>query len=128
MEEIEYVEMYVDDMKAAKNGWQSWLRVAKRKLKQVQSIEVTLANRWELKSLEMSYNFFIDQMRKITSVYGELIDLAENCELDEEEFQSAMKVLKQLNNDLSKEYHKKSFSALNNKYIEGIKIAPVIEM
>lgn len=126
--EEEYVEMYVDDMKSAKNGWQAWLRVAKRKLKEVQSIEETLANRWELKSLEMSYNFFVKQMRQIVAVYGELIDLAENCELSEEDFQLAMKALQLLNNDLRKEYEKKSFRELNNKYIEGIKVAPIIEI
>ena len=126
MKKEEYVEMYIDDMKAAKESWQSWLRVAKRLLIRIQSIEETKTNRWELKSLEKSYGFFIDQMKKMVSIYGKLIDLAEDCELEESYFLDAMKELQRVNNDLKKEYNKKSFRQLNNEYVHGIKVAEVI--
>ena len=65
-------------------------------------------------------------MKKMVSIYGELIDLAEDCELEETDFIDAIKTLQSINNELKKEYNKKSFKELNNKYVHGIREAKII--
>lgn len=118
---IEYVEMHIDEMKAVKESWQNFLRMAKNNLRHLQCVEETKDNRWELKSLEMSYNFFIEQIKKIVSEYSQLINLGEDCDLEESDFVGAMKVIKRLNLELKREYAKKSFKELNIKYVEGLR-------
>ena len=122
--EENFVKMNIDEMKSAKEGWQTWLQVSKRLLKKIQNMDDV--NRWEIKSLEMSYNLFIDQMKKIVSIYGEMIDLAEFCDLEIKEFNDGMRKIRKANAELRKEYNRKTFRELNNKYIHGIKEAEVI--
>ena len=123
--ELNYNEMYVDDMKAAKEGWQTWLRVSKTILKKIQNFNETKINRWDLKSLETYYKFFIKQIEKTISIYSELIDLAELCELEEQFFIKKIKELKAVGKELKKEYYCKSFKELNNKYVHGIQEAEI---
>ncbi len=118
--------MNIDDMKSAKDGWQSWSRTARRILKRIQGIEVTKANRWELKSLEASYEFFIDEMDRIICIYSELINLAEDCELEPYVFKSAAKEMQIIGKGLRQESEKRNFRELNNKYVHGIKETEVI--
>lgn len=122
--EMDYVEMNIDDMKSAKEGWQTWIRVAKRILKKIQNMED--GNQWELKSLEKSYEFFIDEMQKIVLIYSELINLAEFCDLEETYFIKKVKELKSIGKKLKSEQDRKTFKELNNKYVHGIKEAEVI--
>lgn len=124
--EGKYIEMHIDDMKQAKMSWKKWLKTARGLLRKIQQIEETKANRWDLKSLEMSYSFFIDEMGKIVTVYSMLIDLAEDCELTQDDFLNAMKGVQLINNELRKEYNKKTFTELNNKYVHGIQEAIVL--
>lgn len=121
--EDKYVEMHVDEMKAVKDSWKRFLKMARNNLKHINNIEETKENRWELKSLEMSYTFFIDNIKQIISIYSELIDIAEYNELEEQDFLEAMKQVKLLNNDLHIEANKKSFKNLNIKYIESLRPA-----
>lgn len=122
--EMDYVEMNIDDMKSAKEGWQTWIRVAKRILKKIQNMED--GNQWELMSLEKSYEFFINEMQKIVSIYSEMIDLAEFCDLEESQFIKKVKELKSIGKKLKSEHTRKTFNELNNKYVHGIKEAEVI--
>ena len=71
----------------------------------------------------MNYRFFIDQISKIIKIYSELINLAEDCDLDEDDFLDAMKVVQKINKDIKTEYNKQSFKVLNIKYIEGLREA-----
>lgn len=124
--EEKYIEMHIDDMKSAKNRWQTWQGDAKRLLRKIQNMEETKSNRWELKSLEMSYSFFIEKMGKIISTYSKLINLAENCDLEEDYFLKTIKLIQRIHKELKQEYYKKSFTELNNKYVHEIKEAEVI--
>ena len=124
--EEKYIEMHIDEMKSAKNCWQTWQRDARRLLKKIQNIEETKLNRWELKSLEMSYSFFIEKIGEIISTYSKLINLAENCDLEEDYFLKTIKLVQCTHKELGQEYHKKSFTELNNRYIHGIKEAEAI--
>ena len=121
--EDKYVEMHIDEMKSVKDSWRRFFKMARNNLNHLKCIEETKENRWELKSLEMSYTFFIDQIKKIISIYSALINLAENDELEEEDFLDAMKAVKLLNNDLHVEANKKTFKQLNMKYIESLRVA-----
>lgn len=126
MEEVfeeKYVEMHIDEMKSVKDAWKRYFKMARNNLNHLKCVEETKENRWDLKSLEMSYSFFMDQIKKIISIYSELISLAEDCELDESDFKDAMKAVKLINRDLHVEANKKSFKALNMKYIEGLRPA-----
>ena len=121
--ENKYIEMHIDEMKSVKDSWKRFFKMAKNNLKHIQCIEETKENRWDLKSLEMSYTYFIDQIKKIISIYSELINLAENDQLEEDDFLEAMKAVKLLNNDLHVEANKKLFKNLNIKYIESLRPA-----
>ena len=112
--------MTVEEMISAKQAWKKYLTEAQSKLRVVQNIEETKENRWELKSLEMSYSYFVDQIRKIMKVYSILIKFAEQKDLDKEEFLAVMKTLQLANNDLKVEYNKKLFQELNEKYVEPL--------
>ena len=118
--------MHIDEMKSVKKSWKGYFKMAKNNLKHIQNIEETKENRWELKSLMMSYTYFIDQISKIVKIYSELISLAENCDLEESDFVDAMKVIQKLNIDLHIECNKKTFKTLNIKYIEGLRPATKI--
>lgn len=128
MKKEKYVEMNIDEMKAVKKSWCGYLDMARNNLKHIRCIEETKENRWELKSLEMNYTFFIDQIDKIVSIYGYLINKAEDCELHEEVFKKAMKYVQLINKDLHIEANKKSFKALNMKYVEGLREAKVVSV
>lgn len=112
--------MSIEDMKNAKTGWQRWQKVAKHILRDVQNMSETEKNRWELKSLEMSYIFFVEQISKIVSVYGKLINLAEFNELKKDDFALAMREVQRINKDLNKEQSKPVFILLNNKYVHNM--------
>jgi len=118
--------MSLEDMISSQSSWKTWLSVARKRLKKVQSIEETKENRWELKSLEASYAFFIDQMDMMVFIYAGMIDLAKNNELEQYVFDRAVKELQIINGELRKEYEKKFFKELNNKYLDGIREAQVI--
>jgi hypothetical protein len=121
-----YIEMYVDEMKSVKAKWKSYLTTAKANFNKLKTIEENKENRWELKSLEMSYKYFIAQIKNIVSVYSCLIDSAENCELEEDVFKDAMKAVQLINNDLHIEVNKKTFKQLNKKYIESSTITQIV--
>ena len=127
MEELDfedkYIEMHVDEMKSVKDSWKKYFKMVRNNLNHLKCIEETKENRWELKSLEMSYTFFIDNIKKIVSIYSSLINLAEDCELEEEDFLEAMIAVQLINKDLHIEANKKTFKQLNMKYIESLRPA-----
>lgn len=115
-----YVEMTLDEMKQVKEVWKGYFKTAKNNIKYIQTIEETKENRWELKTLEVEYSFFIDHIKKIVKIYAAMICDKESGDLEPEHFAMAMKVLQILNNELHEEFKKKSFKELNAKYIEGL--------
>ena len=114
------VLMSVQEMIEVKDVWKKYSKEAKNILEDIKNIEQTKENCWELKSLEMSYSYFIDQIRKIVRIYSALIQLKEEDDLNKEEFLLAMKALQIANNDLKVEYNKKSFKTFNEKYVESL--------
>lgn len=118
--------MSLEDMISSQSSWKKWINVARKTLNRVQNIEETKENRWELKSLESSYNFFIDKMDMIIFLYGGMINLKKENELEQYVFDRVIKELKILNGELHKELEKKLFKELNNKYVHGIREAQVI--
>lgn len=115
--------MTIDEMISAKESWKGFLKMAKNNLKRIRNIEETKENRWDLKSLEMSYTYFIDQMGKIVSLYSQLIILTQEDDMDEYTFEKVMLALQLINKNLHQECNKKSFKALNIKYIESLREA-----
>ena len=118
--------MSLEDMVSSQSSWKKWLNVARKNLNRVQQIEETKENRWELKCLEMYYTFFIDKMDMMVFIYGGMIDLAKQNELEQYVFDRVVKELKILNIELRKEYQKKTFKELNKKYVEGMREAKII--
>lgn len=118
--------MTIDEMISAKESWKRFLKMAKNNLKRIRSIEENKENRWDLKSLEMSYNYFIDQMGKIVSLYSQLVILAQENDMDEYTFKKVMLALQLINKNLHQECNKKSFKALNIKYIESLREAKTL--
>ena len=115
--------MTIDEMVAAKESWKRFFKIAKNNLKKIQYIEETRENCWELKSLEMSYTYFIDQINKIVGLYRELIIIAQEDEMNEYIFNKVMQALQLVNKNLHIEYNKKNFKALNVKYVEDLREA-----
>lgn len=128
MEDFEekYVEMHIDEMKSVKEAWKRYFKMARNNYNHLKCIVENKENRWELKSLEMSYSFIIDQIKKIVSTYSKLINLAEDCDLEESDFTDAMKQVKLINNTIHIEANKKTFKSLNVKYIESLRLAKTI--
>ena len=126
MEEVfeeKYVEMHIDEMKSVKDSWKRYFKMARNNLNRLKSVEETKENRWELKALEMYYTYFMNRIREIISIYSELINLAEDCELEESDFLDAMKEVQLINKDLHIEANKKKFKEFNIKYIENLRPA-----
>ena len=118
--------MSLEDMISSQSTWKKWQGVAQNLLKRIQNMEETKENRWELKSLEAYYSFFIDKMDMIVFLYGGMINLAKEDNLEQYVFDRVIKELKIINGELRKEKEKKSFKELNNKYIHGIREAQII--
>ena len=118
--------MSLEDMISSQSKWKTWLNVVRKRLKKVQAIELTRENLGEIKSLEASYTFFIDQIDMMVFIYAGMINLAKNDELEQYVFERAVKELKIINSELRKEYESRTFKDLNNKYFDGIKEAKVI--
>lgn len=126
MEEVieeKYVEMHIDEMKSVKDAWKKYFKMARNNFNHLKCVEETKENRWDLKGLEISYSFIMEQIRKIISIYSNLINLAEDCDLEESDFLDAMKEVQLINKELRNESNKKTFKALNSKYIEGLRPA-----
>ena len=115
----EYVEMNIDEMKEVKDTWKRNSKSIQRKLQQVEAIEETKQNRWDLVSLQKNYIFFLDTIKRIMGIYSELINLGEECELDEEYFIKRIKEVQRIHNDLHKEINRKEILALEAKYISN---------
>ncbi len=119
----EYVEMNIDEMKEVKDAWKRNSKTIQRKLKQVECIEETKENRWDLLSLQKNYIYFLDTIKRIMGIYSELINLGEMDELDEDYFVKRIKEVQRIHNDLHKEINSKSIQVLEIKYISGSKQA-----
>lgn len=109
VENIKYTEMYIDEMKAVKAKWKGYLREAKKNLSYLNNNEASYA-------LIMSYTYFLTQIKSIVNIYSSLINKAEDCNLEEEDFLKAMKTVKLINKGLHIEYNKKTFKQLNAIY------------
>ena len=120
------IEMTIEEMKQVKEVWKGYFKMAKNNLKHVQSIEETKENRWEIKTLEVEYAFFMDRIKNIVKIYSAMICDMENGDLEVEDFANAMKVLQELNNELHKELKKQTFKELNMKYVESLRPTKVI--
>lgn len=121
--EEKYIEMHIDEMKSVKDSWKRYFKMARNNLNRLKCVEETKENRWELKALEMYYTYFMNRIREIISIYSELINLAEDCELEESDFLDAMKEVQLINKDLHIEANKKKFKEFNIKYIENLRPA-----
>ena len=121
--ELDYVEMHVDEMKGVKDSWKRYFKMARNNFNHIKYIEETKENRWDLQALEMYYKFFMNRIKDIIEIYSQLIDLAENDELEEKDFIKSMKAVKLINKELHVEASKKTFKTLNMKYIEGLRPA-----
>lgn len=115
--EEKYVEMNIDEMKSVKEQLKIYSREFKDRLKQVYSINVTNENCWELLTLEKSYEYFINKLGKINSLYSQLINLGENDDLDERFFLKQIKEVQKIHTELRKEFVGKNFKSLEEKYI-----------
>lgn len=129
MEEIEedfesnYVEMTIDEMKGVKDTWKLWGKMIMSARRKVQNIEETKENRWDLKALECILDFDFDITKKIVKIYSELINLGEDCELDEEYFIKQMKKAQRLHKELQVENKKASTKRLFSEYIDDLREA-----
>lgn len=112
---MDYIEMNVDEMKKVKDTWQIHLKIFTRKIKHLSTIDAK-ENKWELKQLEMCYTFCLDKIKPIISIYTNLINLGENCELDEDYFIKKIKEVQRLHSDLRTEINRKSNRELAKKY------------
>lgn len=112
-----YVEMNIDEMKSVKEQLKIYFREFKDRLKQLNLINVTNENRWELLALEKSYEYFINEIRKINSIYSRLINLGENDDLDERFFLKQIKEVQKIHTELRKEFAGQNFKSLEEKYI-----------
>jgi len=112
----DYIEMNIDEMKQVKETWQIHLKIFIRRLRHVQNIEETKENRWELLQLAESLKLSIETIKKVMAIYSELINLGENCELDEDYFLSEMKEVQILHKSFKDENNKKSTKDLLKKY------------
>lgn len=110
-----YVEMNIDEMKEVKETWQIHLKLYVRKLRKLSNIEETKTNRCDIHQLEMNYTYCINTISDIISIYKELIDLAEMCELGEDYFTKKIKEVQRLHANFRLEANKKSIKDLANK-------------
>ena len=117
MKKHHYVEMNIDEMKEVKETWQIHLRLFARKIRKVKNIEETTENRYELKELEMNYTYCVNIISEIISIYKELIDLAENCDLDEDYFKKQIETVKRLHANFRIEANKKKYKISSRKIL-----------
>lgn len=110
-----YVEMNIDEMKDVKETWQIHLKLYARKLRKLRNTEETKENRSDIHQLEMNYTFCINTISDIISIYKELIDLAEMCELGEDFFLKKIKEVQRLHANFRLEANKKSIKDIANK-------------
>ena len=110
-----YVEMNIDEMKDVKETWQIHLKLFSRKLRKLRNIEETKANRCDIHQLEMSYTYCINTISDIITIYKELIDLAEMCELGEDYFLKKIKEVQRLHSNFRLEANKKNIKDLTFK-------------
>lgn len=110
-----YVEMNIDEMKQVKETWQIHLRLYIRKLRKLRNIEETKENMYDLHQLDMSYSYCINTISNIISIYKELIDLAEMCELGEDYFSKKIKEVQRLHSSFRLEANNKHIKDLANK-------------
>ena len=115
---MKYTEMNIDEMKKVKNTWQIHLKIFTRKLQRLSAIEQTKENMCDIKQLEMSYTYCIDAIHQIISIYKKLIDLGENCELDEKYFIDKINEIKRLHTNFRIEANK--YNNLAKKYFISI--------
>jgi len=111
---MKYVEMNIDEMKQVKETWQIHLRIFVRKLKKLNSIPETKENFTELKQLETCYTYCVEIISNIISIYKDLINLGENCTLDEKYFIDKMNEVKRLHSNFRLEGNK--YNHLAKKY------------
>ena len=112
----DYVEMNIDEMKQVKETWQIHLKIFTRKLRNIANIPESKENRWELKQLEAHYSFCIESIKDIMAIYSNLINLAEDCDLDEDFFLKEIKKVQRIHKSLREENNKKTIQAVANKY------------
>ena len=103
---MKYVEMYIDEMKRTKEGLKIEVGELRAKLNMVKSVVETKENRWYLVQLEEHYNNCIKTLNRIVKMYSNLINLAENDELDEEEFKKIIKEIQRIHSVVIKECNK----------------------
>lgn len=111
-----YIEMNIDEMKKVKDTWQIHKKIFTRRLNHLNIIEQTEENKWELMQLELCYSYCLDIIKQIISIYSNLIDLAENCDLDEDYFIKKIKEVQRMHSNLTIEFNKKANKELYKKY------------
>ena len=114
---MKYVEMYIDEMKRTKEGLKIEVGELRAKLNRVKSVVETKENRWYLVQLEEHYNNCIKTLNRIVKMYSNLINLAENDELDEEEFKKIIKEIQRIHSVVIKECNRQSIKKLETIYV-----------
>ena len=124
-------KLSVEDLKSMKRSWKNWLNIANTCLRRVQNIHETKENRWDIKQLEETYNFYVSKIKHIIKSYSILInskdeELNSGEELSTNQYFKIIKDIEDTIKEIKKEYNKKSFRKLNNDYIHGFREAEVI--
>ncbi len=122
-DEVEqYIEMNIDEMKSVKSEFKKQLKTYKRKLSALNTVEETKQNRWVIRSLEMHYNYCIETISEILSIYSNLINLAEDCDLEEDYFIKKIKEVQIIHKSLQIEQNKKNIKEIENNLLTTYKV------
>ena len=114
-----YVEMYIDEMKRTKKGIQNTLIEFKTKKNRILCIPETKENRMDILCLCEHYNDCIEILNRVKSMYSKMINIAENDELDEDDFRKRIKEIQRVHNEVAKEREKNLIKKLESKYIQS---------
>ena len=116
---MKYVEMYIDEMKKAKEGLQIAIGEFQNKLNYIKCIEETKENRWELVQLEEHYTNCIKVLIRVVKKYSNMIKNAEMDELTEEDFKDMIKEIQRTHAQVVRECERKSIQRLEKLYFEN---------
>ena len=105
MKKDKYVEMNIDEMKSIKAIFRIRLKSYANKLKQAPNV-----------ALKESYSECVRLIKHIIDIYKDLIDLGENCELEENYFKTKIKEIQRLHNALQQEEKRIERLIINNHF------------
>ena len=122
MEEVfeeKYEEMYIDEMKKTKSGIQNAMIDFKTKKNFVLCIPETKENRWDLVALCEHYDECIAVLQRVKKKYSKMINIAENDELEEDDFKDRIKEIQRIHGEVAKACKNKKIIAIEEKYLSA---------